>query len=67
MIKVYFKFFGGRTVEDEMPADMLPRKGETLIDEDAEYGGHYVVDEVIRHIKDGRLQREATVRLGPLN
>jgi hypothetical protein len=67
MIKVHFKFFDGRTVEDEMPADMVPRVGERLIDEDSEYGGQYVVEDVSRPIRGGRLQREATVRLDPLS
>jgi hypothetical protein len=66
MIKVRFEFADGRTVEDEMPADLLPRVGERVIDEDAEYGGIYVIDDISRPFKGGRLQREATVRLDPL-
>lgn len=67
MIKVRFAFIDGRTVEDEMPADLLPRAGETVVYEDAEYGGVYVVDDVTRFLKGGRLQHEATVHLDPLN
>lgn len=61
MIKVRFEFTDGHVVEDETTPDMLPRVGETLVDDDR--GGTFVVDSVIRRITGGRIQRSATVKL----
>lgn len=61
MINVHFTFPDGRAFTDEMPADMVPRIGETLVDDDR--GGKFVVDDVVRRIADGRLQRSVTVKL----
>lgn len=61
MLTVYFTFPNGRSVDDEMPADMLPRIGETLVDGDR--GERFLVTNVVRRIADGRLQRSVAVHL----